>query len=272
MERYEALAQAFLRQPLTVAGIYRTFLEPDGIYRGHIEKPTTHCGIIIGLKGQAAFIFNQAARFPISAGTSLIGGYNMSLQIEVGSEGFEYCLLHYLPEQLDAPEASILLEVSALGKVNDPLLYQLIEQLQPTKQMPGVFGLLEKKTMFYRVVNLLLQAERQQQNGQIYHMMESMIQFIQGHYMEPLTLKDLAARCELKPKYFSALFHKFAGIAPIDYLIQYRMTQAEAMLMTGQYTVAAVARSVGYSDPYYFSRLFKKHKGLPPSDAMKLRN
>lgn len=268
MERYEALAQAFLQAPFYVEGIYRTYLEPNGVYRGHIDKPTTRCGVVIGLKGEATFTFNGSRSIPLSAGASLIGGYNMHLEIEVGSEGFEYCLLHYMPENLDMQEAQLLADVTQLGKTCDPLLHQLMEQLLHAAQRPGAIGQLEKKSLFYRIVSLLLQAERQQQNGQLYPVMEEMLQFIQAHYMEPLTLKQLADRCQLKPKYFSALFQKFAGIAPIDYVIQYRMDQAQAMLMTGQYTVAAVARSVGYHDPYYFSRLYKKHKGTPPSQVM----
>ncbi|MFD0672880.1 helix-turn-helix transcriptional regulator [Cohnella sp. GCM10027633] len=68
----------------------------------------------------------------------------------------------------------------------------------------------------------------------------------------------------MKPKYFSYLFRKYVGIGPIDYLIQYRMNRARELLATGQFSVAEVARSVGYLDAYYFSRLFKKHAGLPP--------
>lgn len=268
MERYEALAQAFVRVPITVDGVYRTAFESNRIYSGHVDKPTTRCGIVIGLRGEAVFMFNRTVRVPLFPGAAVIGGYNMQLEIEVGSEGFEYCLVHFLPLDTEQEEARILLEVSAISEVSDPLLHQLVEQLQQSSAIAGMLGALEKQTLFYRVVNLLLHTERQQQNQGTYPLMEEMITFIQGHYMEPLTLPVLARRCQLKPKYFSALFQKYAGMGPIDYMIHYRMEQAHAMLLTGQYTVAAVAKSVGYSDPYYFSRLFKKHRGMPPRDVL----
>lgn len=268
MEQYEALAQAFLQMPLKVDGIYRTILKPNTLNTGHINKPTTRCGIVIGLRGQAMFTFNKSLHVPMSPGMTFIGGYNMQLEIAVADEGFEYFLLHYMPEDLEHEAAHILTEVNVLEKVADPILHQLIELAQQTATIPGMLGLLEKKTVFYRIVSLLLQNERQQQNEHSFPMMEEMVHYIQTHYMNPLTLEELASRCQLKPKYFSALFQKYTGIGPIEYVIQYRMEQAHQLLFSGQYTVTAVAKSVGYNDPFYFSRLFKKHRGLPPSHVM----
>ncbi|MBD2870591.1 helix-turn-helix domain-containing protein [Paenibacillus arenilitoris] len=262
---YEELAQQFASVPLQVYGVYRTELAADRVYRGHVDQPTTKCALVVALKGQAVFLFDGAERYELQPGKALLGGARRQLEIQVGGEGFEYCLVHYVPAPQDHEDGGRLKDVSMLHVAYDPELLQLLEQLQQAADSPGGIGLLEKKTAFYRLLGKVLQSERHRQNKDSYPVIDEAVAYIQAHYLEPITLDSLAERCEMKAKYFSYLFHKYVGIGPIDYLIQYRMNRAYELLMTGQFSVSDVAGSVGYSDAYYFSRLFKKHKGLPPS-------
>jgi len=126
-------------------------------------------------------------------------------------------------------------------------------------------GVLNKKVVFYEVITTILHSEKQLLHKESYTVIQDAITYIHSSFMETITLTGLAERYNLTPKYFSHLFHKYQGIAPIDYLIQHRMNKAQEWLQTKQFTVATVARSVGYSDPYYFSKLFKKYKGVAPS-------
>lgn len=265
---YEELAQAFVKMPFEVHGVYRTELEPGVVYDGHVDRPTTKCAVIVSLRGQADFIYNETERYRLEPGKILIGGMNKRLEIDTSGEGFEYELIHYVPlDAHGAEDMRRLTEVHLLHASLDPELQQLLDQLLQAASSPDSMMLLEKKALFYRLLNKLLQSERTQQNRDSHTLIDQAIQYIQAHYAEPITLDRLAGSFGLKPKYFSSLFHRYAGIGPIDYLIQYRINRAHELLMTGQFTVAAVARSVGYADAYYFSRLFKKHKGLPPGQV-----
>lgn len=60
------------------------------------------------------------------------------------------------------------------------------------------------------------------------------------------------------------LFEEGAGCSPSEYLIRYRITQAEKMLSKGA-SVKSAAMSCGFDDPLYFSRLFYKVTGVRPS-------
>ncbi|MBB6633021.1 AraC family transcriptional regulator [Cohnella thailandensis] len=264
---YEELAQDLASVPLDVFGVYRTELTPGGLYDGHVMQPTTKCAIILSLNGQADFVFNESERYRLDPGKVLLGGLGKQLKIEVGDEGFEYGLVHYLPTGGSEDAIRRLAEVSMLQVTPDPEIVQLHSQLLQAASSPDSMSLLEKKALFYRLLNKLLLSERLNRNPESYTVIDEAIQYIQMHYMEPLTLQRLAERYRMKPKYFSYLFRKYVGLAPIDYLIQYRMNRANELLLQGRFPVASVARSVGYSDPYYFSRLFKKHKGLPPGQA-----
>lgn len=263
---YEALAQAFARASLDVHGVYRTTLEPDLVYDGHVDKPTDKCALIVSLRGRADFTFD-GEKHRLEPGKALLGGLRKRLLIHSGPEGFEYGLVHYLPADPDPGHAQLLTEVSLLHAAPDPELQLLLQGLIEAASSPDSMMLLEKKTLFYRLLNKVLQAERHERNRSSYPMIDDAIRYIHAHYSDPVTLDLLASRYGLKPKYFSSLFRDYVGVGPIDYVIRYRINRAHELLMTGQFTVAAVARSVGYPDAYYFSRLFKKHKGMPPAQA-----
>ncbi|MFB9273697.1 helix-turn-helix transcriptional regulator [Cohnella cellulosilytica] len=261
---YEELARDFARIPLGVYGVFRTELRSDLVYSGHVARPTTRCAVVLALRGSAEFVFGGTERYRLEPGKVLLGGLGQRLEVYPGTEGFEYGLVHYLPEPADREDARGLVEVSALDAVLDPELLHVLDRLLEAAASPDSMGLLEKKALFYRLIHHILQSERMSRNKESYSLIDEAIRYIREHHAEPLTLNLLAERYQIKAKYFSSLFRKYAGIGPIDYLIRYRMNRANEMLVTGQFPVGVVAKSVGYSDAYYFSRLFKKHKGVPP--------
>ncbi|MFD2330599.1 helix-turn-helix domain-containing protein [Cohnella sp. GCM10020058] len=263
----EQLAEAFEGANLSVHGVYRTTLAADSAYTGHVERPTSKCAVIIGLSGQADFIFDGEERHTIEPGVALIGGLNKRLEIRTGGEAFEYGLVHYLPEPPIGESAQVLSAVTALRVGADPEHRLLLEQLLRAAALPDDMARLEKKALFYQLVNRLLFAARAVKHGPASEMVGETLELIHAHYAEPITLRRLAERHGLGPKYFSAQFRRYMGMGPIDYLIRYRMNRAQELLATGTYTVLAVAKSVGYPDAYYFSRLYKKHKGQSPGEV-----
>ncbi|SFF47449.1 AraC-type DNA-binding protein [Paenibacillus algorifonticola] len=280
---YEELAQYFADTPLALYGVYRTQLEANRIYGGHVDKPTAKCGVIIALDGEAEFIFDEEERYLLAPGKVLIGGAGRRLEILSGEQGFRYCLAHYLPIGSDLDKDNEVIgqegrpaggaagrqprDIAVLEAALAPDLLRLVDGLIEADSSPDFMSLLEKKSIFYQIVAKLLQSERHGQNKESYPVIEDAVLYIQTHFMESITLAMLAERYKLKSKYFSHLFTKYTGTGPIDYLIHYRMNKAQEWLQTKQFTVSAVARSVGYADPYYFSRLFKKYKGIAPSQV-----
>ncbi|HHY81511.1 MAG TPA: AraC family transcriptional regulator [Clostridiales bacterium] len=95
------------------------------------------------------------------------------------------------------------------------------------------------------------------------------LQYTIDHYMEPLTVNDMAEMIKLSPLYFGRLFKSETGQNYKQYLNFIRINKAENMLKSGIRSVSEVAVKCGFSDIFYFSKLFKKVKGYSPSDIIK---
>jgi AraC-like DNA-binding protein len=89
--------------------------------------------------------------------------------------------------------------------------------------------------------------------------------YIADHYPEKLSVKKLAARANLNPVYFGALFKRETGLPVQKYIAQSRIRQAESLLQTGEYQVQEIAKLCGYRDVFHFYKQFKGITGFPPS-------
>ena len=93
----------------------------------------------------------------------------------------------------------------------------------------------------------------------------AMLEHLDRCIARPVRLAQLAERSGFSAQHLNRLFRRVLGVTPLQYLARTRMEQAAALLREGRWTVNAVARKVGFEDPYYFSRLFHRHHGQSPS-------
>ncbi len=89
--------------------------------------------------------------------------------------------------------------------------------------------------------------------------------FIAENYARPISLDELAGACCINVSYFCRRFREVTGVTALNYISDYRISKAEALLLTTDLSVAEVAARVGFSDGCYFSRRFKALRGFPPS-------
>lgn len=88
--------------------------------------------------------------------------------------------------------------------------------------------------------------------------------FIEAHYHEPISLKDIAAAVGLTPGHLTTVVRRKTGRTVQSWILERRMAEARKMLVNTDQTVAQVGRSVGYGDPVYFSRTFRQANGTTP--------
>lgn len=80
----------------------------------------------------------------------------------------------------------------------------------------------------------------------------------------PWTVAQLAREAALSRTVFFERFSNAVGVAPMEYLLAWRMARAKHLLRRKEGGVAEVARQVGYGSASAFSVAFARHVGLPP--------
>lgn len=85
------------------------------------------------------------------------------------------------------------------------------------------------------------------------------------HPARAWTVAELASEAALSRSAFFERFNRTVGVAPMAYLLAWRMARAKHLLRKNEDSVAGIAEHVGYSSTSTFSTAFTRHVGLSPS-------
>jgi AraC-like DNA-binding protein len=91
---------------------------------------------------------------------------------------------------------------------------------------------------------------------------------IRGMHENPThawTVAELAKEAALSRSTFFERFNRAVGVAPMEYLLSWRMALAKDLLRRNEGRVAEIAQRVGYSSASTFSVAFTRHVGRPPT-------
>jgi AraC-like DNA-binding protein len=91
------------------------------------------------------------------------------------------------------------------------------------------------------------------------------MRLLEAHPEHRWTLTELADQLHLASGYLVRLFKCATGLPPMTYLSRLRVELAATQLLHTDYSIAHIARSVGWPDQNYFARRFKLHFGLSAS-------
>jgi AraC-like DNA-binding protein len=85
------------------------------------------------------------------------------------------------------------------------------------------------------------------------------------HLEHPPLLTEVAQQVGLSDRTLRRGFQELFDVTPLGYLTQQRMRRARQLLQQGRWTVAEVARTVGYGHLGHFAAAFKREFRVPPS-------
>lgn len=90
------------------------------------------------------------------------------------------------------------------------------------------------------------------------------ISFIDDHFSEDISVKDIAFHVCLERSYLYRLFIKYVGTSPSRYLSNYRLDRAAEMLENKELSIAKIGLAVGFCDVSHFYKAFSARFGVPP--------
>lgn len=91
--------------------------------------------------------------------------------------------------------------------------------------------------------------------------------YIQEHFMESVTLDDIADAILVSKSECCRCFKRAAGLSPIEYLMKYRITESTKYMHRKTHeSISEIAGAVGFNNTSYFNKVFKKYMGCTPTE------
>ena len=96
-------------------------------------------------------------------------------------------------------------------------------------------------------------------------LMNMAVSYIGDHYMEEISLEQVASFTGYSRYYFSRAFKNYFGISYSDYLMVKRVNEAVNLLINTDKPIGDVATEAGFGSIATFNRVFRKNKNCTPT-------
>lgn len=173
--------------------------------------------------------------------------------------------------------------IGKLREQGSALTYVFREGTEGAKIVSSLFQAMETEQkgyefsttgLLWQLLGLMLEKDLFQHSqgktqGKGFSKIKPVLQLIRSNYADALTLRDLARKAAMEPKYFCRVFRQLTGKTPVEYLNYYRVECAAELLCMTDHSVTEIALECGFNDVSYFNRLFRRQKGASAREYRK---
>lgn len=188
-----------------------------------------------------------------------------------------------------APQDSLIYQKYVLPIMSSPMDYQIFSsdipwQAQALSLMREMMEAQEKASDVELVNSYLIQKiwHILYQNTDVEHMgkkenysassqarLQLMMQYIHQDFAYNISLSDIADQAKVSKSTALNLFHRYLGISPVTYLVNYRLQEAAKLLASTEKKVTVISKDTGFDSVDYFCKAFKKYYKLTPTEYRK---
>lgn len=146
-------------------------------------------------------------------------------------------------------------------------LREIYEDLRRLELHPRPSDHLLKTAYIYEILYILLNFYQESINVKHYQMSlkkHEILDYIEEHYQEELSLKNIADIFYMSEEHFSRTFHEYFGINFKTYLTNYRLYCSYQDVAQSDKNIQDIAFEHGFSNVKAFITAFKKNYGLTP--------
>jgi transcriptional regulator GlxA family with amidase domain len=130
-------------------------------------------------------------------------------------------------------------------------------------QRPGVTGTLDRQEACLRALHEI----SAQLSGRVLkygNRFGPVMQWAQDRMGPQMGVQAMAREAGLSRTHFSRLFTAETGMAPVEFLMETRLSKAKELLLNSGKRVKQIAAESGFFDAAHFSRQFRKMTGQTP--------
>jgi AraC family transcriptional regulator len=117
-----------------------------------------------------------------------------------------------------------------------------------------------------RINNGISPAEPNFRGGLAGWQQKKLVEYIEDHVAEEISLSTLAQVAQLSPYHFARAFKQSFGMPPHRYHTSRRMERAKTLLAEPQLSVTEIELDVGFSEASSFTAAFRRLTGQTPTD------
>jgi len=96
--------------------------------------------------------------------------------------------------------------------------------------------------------------------------MTKMTDFINRHYMEDITLREIASAANISDGECCRFFRRMTSLSPIIYLTHFRITKSAALLASTDMSILSVAMQCGFASNSYYTERFREFMNCTPTE------
>lgn len=246
-----------------------------------------YCEIGLCVKGTGQFVYlNQI--YPVKEGDVFFAG-NYESHVAISEEGneTEYLFLIFMPSLIAPPECSVLNREYLSAFSYNPLMHKnKIEASTPAAQRIGQLicnafevytesgslhqmqlDLILRQILMELTVNYRSRLGTTSVVGHVQHTkITAALEYINNHYAEQITLKEVAKSVQINESYFRHLFKDELQITFKGYLTFLRLSQAKKLLIATDMSINEIIHECGYTNASQFYRVFRKNCELSPAE------
>lgn len=89
---------------------------------------------------------------------------------------------------------------------------------------------------------------------------------VHNHYRESRQVIFYADKLSISPKYLSTIIHEVSGKYATEWIDEYIILDAKAMLKWSRYSVKEICSQLHFANQSLFSKYFKHHTGMTPKE------
>lgn len=125
---------------------------------------------------------------------------------------------------------------------------------------------LEAAQYLFDISSAIFQLLQSNESNLSQRMLTRVVEYIDMHLADDLTLTQLAQVGGFNASYLSRLFKQLMGIGPSDYISRKRMELAKRLLTETNDKIQEVAFKAGYLSAHSFTRAFRTDTGISPTE------
>lgn len=123
------------------------------------------------------------------------------------------------------------------------------------------------------LLEIIWQVIHEEQQMQILHPQDHVgqriVAYIDAHYREPLTMKQLSEALHLSESYISHVFREMIGCPPMQYILRKKIGEAQTLLISTEDSISHIAQTVGFDSQSHFNKRFRSYVGISPGQFRK---